>query len=99
MDEAEQETLSFLDFSKEHCAKIHSTNVLERRNSEIERRADVVGVLPNEAAIHWLVGALLLGQNDEYAIQKRYMSVESMATVRRSGDQAAGGVGHRPGLR
>lgn len=81
MDAAEQEVLSFMDFPKEHRVKIHSTNVLERLNGEIKRRADVVGIFPNEAAIRRLVGALLLEQNDEYAIQKRYMSVESMATV------------------
>ena len=81
MDGAEQEVLSFMDFPKEHRVKIHSTNVLERLNGEIKRRVDVVGIFPNEAAIRRLVGALLLEQNDEYAIQKRYMSVESMATV------------------
>jgi putative transposase len=81
MDGAEQEVLSFMDFPKEHRVKIHSTNVLERLNGEIKRRADVVGIFPNEAAIRRLVGALLLEQNDEYAIQKRYMSVESMTTA------------------
>ena len=62
--------------------KIHSTNVLERLNGEIKRRCDVVGIFPNESAIRRLVGALLLEQNDEYAIQKRYMSLESLATMR-----------------
>ena len=61
--------------------KIHSTNVLERLNGEIKRRADVVGIFPNEASIRRLVGALLMEQNDEYAIQKRYMSLESLATM------------------
>ena len=41
----------------------------------------MVGIFPNEAAIRRLVGALLLEQNDEYAIQKRYMSLESLATM------------------
>jgi len=81
MDDAEQEVLTFMDFPKEHRVKIHSTNVLERLNGEIKRRADVVGIFPNEASIRRLVGALLMEQNDEYAIQKRYMSLESLATM------------------
>ena len=81
MDAAEHEVLSFMDFPKEHRVKIHSTNVLERLNGEIKRRSDVVGIFPNERAIRRLVGALLLEQNDEYAIQKRYMGVESMAQL------------------
>ena len=81
MDAAEHEVLTFMDFPKEHRVKIHSTNVLERLNGEIKRRADVVGIFPNEAAIRRLVGALLLEQNDEYAIQKRYMSLESLAAM------------------
>ena len=81
MDEAEYEVLAFMDFPKEHRVKIHSTNVLERLNGEIKRRADVVGIFPNENAVRRLVGALLMEQNDEYAIQKRYMSLESLATM------------------
>ena len=81
MHGTEHEVLSFMDFPKEHRAKIHSTNTLERLNGEVKRRADVVGIFPNEAAIRRLVGALLLEQNDEYAIQKRYMSLESMASL------------------
>ena len=85
MDAAEHEVLAFMDFPKEHRVKIHSTNVLERLNGEIKRRADVVGIFPNDRAIRRLVGALLLEQNDEYAIQKRYMGVESMAQLDLSG--------------
>jgi putative transposase len=81
MDDAEYDVLAFMDFPKEHRAKIHSTNVLERLNGEVKRRADVVGIFPNENAITRLVGAILLEQNDEYAIQKRYMSLESLATM------------------
>ena len=68
-----------MDFPKEHRAKLHSTNVLERLNGEVKRRSDVVGIFPNEKAITRLVGAILLEQNDEYAIQKRYMSLVSLA--------------------
>jgi putative transposase len=81
MDQAEHEVLAFMDFPKEHRVKIHSTNVLERLNGEVKRRADVVGIFPNDKAIVRLVGALLMEQNDEYAIQKRYMSLESLAAM------------------
>jgi len=81
MEGAEHEVLAFMDFPREHRTKIHSTNTIERLNGEIKRRSDVVGIFPNDKAITRLVGALLLEQNDEYAIQKRYMSLESLAPM------------------
>jgi putative transposase len=82
MDEAETDVLAYMSFPAQHRTKLHSTNPLERLMGEIERRTDVVGVFPNEAAITRLVGALLLEQNDEWAVQRaRYMTLETIAPL------------------
>ena len=82
MDQAEPDVLAYMTFPREHRAKLHSTNPLERVNGEIKRRTNVVGIFPNEAAITRLVGAILAEQNDEWAVQRaRYMTLETIASI------------------
>lgn len=81
LDDAESEVLAYMQFPKAHRIQIASTNPLERLNAEIKRRTNVVGIFPNDPAIMRLVGALLLEQNDEWQLQRRYMQLEGLQTV------------------
>jgi transposase-like protein len=81
MDGAEADVLAYMAFPSQHRAKLHSTNPLERLNKEVKRRADVVGIFPNEESITRLIGAVLLEQNDEWQLQHRYMQIEGMAEL------------------
>jgi putative transposase len=78
MEEARNDVLAYMSFHKSHWSQIRSTNPLERLNREIKRRTNVASIFPNEAAIVRLVGAILLEQNDEWAVTRRYMSLETM---------------------
>ena len=78
MDSAEEDVLAYMSFAPQHRTKLHSTNPLERVNGEFKRRTEVLGIFPNEEGITRLVGAILLEQNDEWAVQRsRYMTLES----------------------
>ena len=81
MDASREDVLAYMTFPKEHWAQIASTNPLERVNKEIKRRADVIGIFPNDAAVTRLVGALMLEQNDEWAVSRRYMTLETLGSV------------------
>ena len=85
MNQAEPDVRAFMTFPKEHRTKIHSTNPLERLNKEVKRRTNVVGILPNGAAIIRLVGIILLEQNDEWAVGRRYMTLETLAQIGQTG--------------
>jgi transposase len=81
MDDSEHDVLAYMTFPAQHRTKLHSTNPLERLNKEVKRRADVVGIFPNDASIARPIGAVLLEQNDEWLLQHRYMQIEGMAEL------------------
>jgi putative transposase len=82
MDEGEEDVLAYMTFPQQHRTKLHSTNPIERLNGEIKPRTDVVGIFPNEKAIRRPVGAILMEQTEEWAVQRpRYMTLETLAPV------------------
>ena len=81
LEAAEEDLLAFYRFPAAHWSKLRSTNPLERLKEGIRRRSDVVGIFPNDAAAIRLFGAMLIEQNDEWLVCRRYLSEESLALV------------------
>jgi transposase-like protein len=82
LEEAEEDVLAYMAFPQEHRRQLHSTNTLERLNKEIKRRTDVVGIFPNQTSLLRLVSAVLEEAQEEWRIQRRYFSAESMRKLK-----------------
>jgi putative transposase len=80
--EAEADVTAYASFPQAHWKRIWSTNPLERLMREIKRRADVVGIFPDDNSILRLVGSVLAEQHDEWQVtHRRYLGEESMALI------------------
>ena len=81
LEEAEDDLLGFNALPAEHWPKLRSTNPLERVNREIGRRTDVVGIFPNDKALLRLAASVVIEQNDEWLVGRRYLSLDSLASL------------------
>src|SRR5437773_9029568 len=81
LEEAEEELLGFYGFPAMHWPKLRSTNPLERVNREIGRRTDVVGIFPNDRSLIRLAASLVIEQNDEWLVGKRYLSNHTLDAI------------------
>ncbi len=81
LEEAEEDLLAFYSFPADHWTKLRSTNPLERFNREIGRRTDVVGIFPNDRALIRLAASVVIEQNDEWLVGRRYLSNHSLEAV------------------
>ena len=81
LEEAEEDLLAFYGFPADHWRKLRSTNPLERFNREVGRRTDVVGIFPNDRALIRLAASVVIEQNDEWLVGRRYLSAHSLEAV------------------
>jgi transposase-like protein len=81
LERAEEDLLAFYCFPVDHQRKLRSTNPLERLNREIGRRTDVVGIFPDDASLIRLATSLVIEQNDEWLVGRRYLSLDSLAPL------------------
>src|SRR3954451_4337378 len=81
LERAEEDLLAFYAFPVDHWRKLRSTNPLERLNREIGRRTDVVGIFPDDASLIRLATSLVIEQNDEWLVGRRYLSLDSLAPL------------------
>ena len=81
LEEAEDDLLAFYSFPADHWTKLRSTNPLERFNREIGRRTDVIGIFPNDRSLIRLAASIVIEQNDEWLVGRRYLSNHSLEAV------------------
>lgn len=83
MDEAEADVLAHMGFPKAHRPQLHSTNPPERLDREIKRRADALGIFPNDRAVIRLAGAVLRDPDGAVRRVRRPAPLHGPGTSRR----------------
>ena len=75
------DALAFLRFPLEHHRKIATTNPIEHLNREIRRRTRSIGIFPSRESALRLVTMILVEQSEDWMVERRYMTPESLAFV------------------
>jgi transposase-like protein len=78
VEDSVNETLTYMDFPREHRLKIRSNNVIERLNREIRRRTRVVGAFPDGQSALMLVCARLRYMEDSLWGTKVYLNMNHL---------------------
>ena len=84
LERAEDDLLAFYVFPGDHRPKLRSTNPLERLNREIGRRTDVVGIISDDASLIRLATSLVIEQNGEWLVGRRYLSLSRACAYMRA---------------
>lgn len=82
LTDAEDDILAYMVFPPDHWTRLYSTNLLERLNREVKRRTDIVGIFPDQDSVLRLVGSVLIEIDDEWQIERRYFSQDSMRKLK-----------------
>jgi putative transposase len=91
--DAEDDILAYMAFPSEHWTRLSSSNPLERLNREVKRRTDIVGVFPDQDSVIRLVGSVLMEADDEWQVERRYFSLDSMRKLTESPEGIAASAG------
>jgi putative transposase len=77
VEEGLEDTLAVLACPSHHRRKLSSTNLLENMMKRLKKRTRVVGVFPNAASCHRLIGAQLLELHEKWQTEERdYFNME-----------------------
>src|SRR5215469_142459 len=90
---AEEDVLAYMAFPPEHWTRLSSSNPLERLNREVKRRTDIVGIFPDQDAVLRLVGSVLMEIDDEWQVERRYFSQDSMRKLKEPGETLSSASG------
>jgi len=70
LQESMEDCLTVLAFPSHHRRRLNSTNLLENMMKQLKKRTKVVGVFPNRAACHRLIGSQLLELHEQWQTER-----------------------------